>query len=157
MFTPAQILHLSHSLLNAIEPLKSFVRLVKNDKKMLILGAAPSSIMVPNPFESLDSFFEVDEAAIVKGAALEKEFHVPLANAVHVTTLSDADLPPPASNEILLIDAKSDTQVWVISRDYPAVNKVFQCEKLKITAKIVNELQKDVAYSGCCIRLRPKV
>ncbi len=152
---PEQSLHIAQTMLEPILTLKSLVSAVKSDKECMNVG----SVRVKDPFNHLLKFYKLNNGAVAKGTSIERCFEFKGdANAVRIRTLQPADLPPPASNVISILDARTGNCLGTINRESPRFNQCVNSTNLKVAAKISSGGEsKDMEYSGCKLVLRPKV
>ena len=143
--SPEQMMHLSQLMQAPIKLLKGSWNIFLSGKNILEWSSA------------LDKIFEVTETAISQGSTVEFEAIFRDADELHITTVNDAELPQPATNCITINDAKTGNLITTISRDNPRFNEHILTNHIKIATKIVKETNKDYLYSGCKIRIRPKV
>ena len=145
---PEQSFHIVQSMLIPVKAIKELVSILRKDKAFL---------GTKKPFERLQKVYKIAPGAIAKGVTVEKVFEFEGANAVRIKTIEDADFPPPATNSVSILDARTGNRLGTISRENPRFSQCVNSSSVKLTAKIVNEVYKDTEYEGCKIMLRPKV
>ncbi len=150
---PEHVLHLANHLMATASALEGCLQFDRERKTQLVAGSTSLS----TPFAHLEGLFEVQESGFVKGTTLEKEFRYPEAHALHISILGQADLPPPSANAVVITDLKKGTTLCTLSRESPHCNLKFVGNAVKIAFKMTSEAPKEYAYSGCRLRIRPKV
>lgn len=144
---------MSDLLIKIAEPLKSFFAEVALEKTIEKGQTKPSF-----PLFKMDECFENSEQPITATISNDKEFKFPEASGIHVSTIFDADLPPPIANAITILEQPNNKSIVVINRDNPKYNAVIKATRIKITAKIETVPKgKDLSYKGYKILIRPKV
>lgn len=143
--SPEQMIHLSQLMQEPIKVLKGSWKIFLSGKNIMEWSS------------TLDKIFEVNETSISQGTTTEFDAIFRDADELHISTVTDAEFPPPATNCITINDAKTGNLIATISRDSPRFNEHILTNHIKIASKIVKETNKDYLYLGCKIRIRPKV